>query len=103
MATLLTKWVDVGVFSYSGINTYGFNASGAYGTVSNTQNGSSNTSLTGLFSGNVTYLAWSSATNQVSFTVDVVRADSGFATMSVGGVSFSRTGTEGNRLLLYFW
>lgn len=89
MAVLQTKWVDVGVYS-----TYGITITGVImtGSVSNTQNGSSDVNLDSVFSGaDIVSFFHASTTSAVSLGLSGNRANSTFDTLKIGGVSFART------------
>jgi hypothetical protein len=94
MAILQTKYVDVGKYTiYSTVLT-GFIATG---TVSNTQNGSSDVNLDSVFSGaDITSFYHSSTSGQgLSFSLSGNRANGTFDTLKIGGVSFAITGLLG--------
>jgi len=90
MAILQTKYVDVGVYTIYGTVLTGFISTG---TVSNTQNGSSDVNLDSVFSGaDITSFYHSSTSGQgLSFSLSGNRANGTFDTLKIGGVSFART------------
>jgi len=92
MATIQTKWIDVGSYSFKGASQYGYNSALSYGTISNTQNGSSNVNLDSVYSGaDVEALAWYDGSSLLTLQLSGTHANSGWATISIGGVSFSRS------------
>jgi hypothetical protein len=90
MAILQTKYVDVGVYTIYGTTITGFISTG---TVSNTQNGSSDVNLDSVFSGaDITSFYHSSTSGQgLSLSLSGNRANGTFDTLKIGGVSFART------------
>ena len=78
MATLQTKWVNIGSASFYGITLTGKSGNG-FGTISNTQNGSSNEDLDSVFSGaDVQSLYHTTAgTGYVTFVLTGNRPNSG--------------------------
>jgi len=90
MAILQTKYVDVGVYTIYGTVLTGFISTG---TVSNTQNGSSDVNLDSVFSGaDITSFYHSSTSGQgLGFSLSGNRANGTFDTLKIGGVSFART------------
>ena len=91
MTTIVTKWVDRGSISFYGTVITG-SASTAFGTISNTQNGSRDLNIDSLYSGaDVISLTHNSGTSTLTFSLTGTRANSGWATISIGGTSFSRS------------
>ena len=90
MAILQTKYVDVGVYTIYGTTITGLVSTG---TVSNTQNGSSDVNLDSVFSGaDITSFYHSSTSGQgLSLSLSGNRANGTFDTLKIGGVSFART------------
>ena len=90
MAVLQTKYVDVGVYTVFGTTLTGFISTG---TISNTQNGSSDVNLDSVFSGaNITSFYHSTSNNgSLGLTLSGNRANGTFDTLKIGGVSFART------------
>ena len=90
MAILQTKYVDVGKYTIYGTVLTGFIATG---TVSNTQNGSSDVNLDSVYSGaDITSFYHSSTSGQgLSLSLSGNRANGTFDTLKIGGVSFART------------
>lgn len=96
MAVLQTKYVAVGSFVYGSLSNYGFSSPGNYGTISNTSGGSSNVNLDSVYTGADVYIChWATTdggtTGSVTLQLTGNRADSGWATMTVGSTSFSRS------------
>ncbi len=91
MTTIVTKWVDRGSIVY--YSTITGSASTAFGTISNTQNGSRDLNIDSLYSGaDIISLAHNTASGgSLTFSLTGTRANSGWATMSIGGTSFSRS------------
>ena len=90
MTTIVTKWVDRGSLSFYG-NVISGSSGTAFGTISNTQNGSRDLNIDSLYSGaDVISLSHNSGTSTVTFALTGTRANSGWATVSIGGPSFSR-------------
>ena len=92
MTTIVTKWVDRGSLSFYGNNITG-SASTAFGTISNSQNGSRDLNIDSLYSGaDIISLSHNTVSGgNLTFSLTGTRANSGWATMSIGGTSFSRT------------
>lgn len=94
MAILQTKYVAVGTFTYGSLANYGFNTGLNIGTISNTSGGTSNVNLDSVYSGADVYTcnyANNGTTENVVLTLTGNRANSGWATMTVGSYSYSRT------------
>ena len=90
MAILQTKWIDVGVSNFYGTVVTGLMGTG---TLSNTQNGSSNVNLDSVYSGaDVSTLTHASNSGgYVTFSLTGNRANGAFDTLKIGGVSFARS------------
>jgi hypothetical protein len=90
MAILQTKYVDVGVYTIYSTTITGFISTG---TISNTQNGSSDVNLDSVFSGaDITSFYHSSTSGQgLSLSLSGNRANGTFDTLKIGGVSFARS------------
>ena len=90
MAILQTKWIDVGSANFYGTVVTGLLATG---TLSNTQNGSSDINLDSVYSGaDVTTLTHATSSGgYVTFSLTGNRANGVFDTLKIGGVSFART------------
>jgi len=96
MAILQTKYVAVGTFTYGSLANYGFNTDVSIGTISNTSGGTSNVNLDSVYSGaDVRICNWATtdggSTGSVILQLTGNRANSGWATMTVGSTTFSRT------------
>ena len=94
MAILQTKYVAVGTFTYGSLANYGFNTGLNIGTISNTSGGTSNVNLDSVYSGADVYTcnyANNGTTENVVLILTGNRANSGWATMTVGSYSYSRT------------
>jgi hypothetical protein len=96
MAILQTKYVAVGAFTYGSLANYGFNTATSIGTISNTSGGTSNVNLDSVYSGADVYICnWATtdggSTGSVILQLTGNRANSGWATMTVGSTTFSRT------------
>ena len=109
MATLQTKWVNIGSASFYGITLTGKSGSG-FGTISNTQNGSSNEDLDSVFSGaDVQSLYHTTAnTGYVSFVLTGNRPNSTFATLKIGSLTLARTAASysynsGSNITTWIW
>jgi hypothetical protein len=94
MATLQTKWVDRGSLTVYGITLTGMSGT-AFGTVSNTQNGTSNATLDSVFSGSsvisLYHTTVGGGSGTVSFTLSGNQSNSTFATIKIGSVTLSRS------------
>jgi hypothetical protein len=90
MAILQTKWIDVGYANFYGTVVTGLMGTG---TLSNTQNGSSDVNLDSVYSGaDVTTLTHASNSGgYVTFSLTGNRANGAFDTLKIGGVSFAKT------------
>ncbi len=90
MAILQTKYVDVGVYTIYGTTITGFISTGS---ISNTQNGSSDVNLDSVFSGaDITSFYHSTTSGQgLNLSLSGNRANGTFDTLKIGGVSFART------------
>src|SRR6056300_254655 len=88
MATIETKWIDVGSFNF-GTQAYGF-LNGVTGTASDTQNGTSNISVTDLYTGANLGGIWWLTSSSLVLSVSVSAANAGWATMTIGGVPYDR-------------
>ena len=96
MATIETKYVDVGTFTFKTSTQYGFNHALSVGTISDTANGSSNRDISGIFSStNVRQLTWFNS-NQVSFMVDGTKSNSGFDSITIGSQTYYRSAATHN-------
>ena len=91
MAVLDTKWVDRGSYTAYGFTGSGYNA-GSYGTISETQNGSLNIDLDGLYSGAdvIACLHSTVSGGLINFTITGNRANSGWDYMTIGSTSYYR-------------
>ena len=89
MATLDTKWVDRG----SVYVITGYSSTSNFGSISDTQNGTLNADLDGVYSGaDVTSLTHANiSTGTVSLTLSGNRANSGWDTMTIGSTTYNRT------------
>lgn len=78
-----TQTVTVGSLIFKGIESYGFN-SGSYGSISDGTFG---------FISNATIVAlvWSNAVNSLNFTLSGNRANSGWSTVTINGITFTRS------------
>ena len=106
MTTIVTKWVDRGSITY--YTTITGSATTAFGTISNTQNGSRDLNIDSLYSGaDIISLSHNTASGgNLTFSLTGTRANNGWATMSIGGTSFSRssaTYTTGNGNTYWTW
>lgn len=90
MAIVQTKWIDVGYANFYGTVVTGLLGTG---TLSNTQNGSSDVNLDSVYSGaDVSTLTHASSSGgYVTFSLTGNRANGAFDTLKIGGVSFART------------
>lgn len=90
MAILQTKYVDVGVYTIYGTTITGFISTGS---ISNTQNGSSDVNLDSVFSGADILSFYHSTTSGQGLALSLSgnRANGTFDTLKIGGVSFART------------
>ena len=109
MATLQTKWVNIGSLSFYNITLTGKSGSG-FGTISNTQNGSSNEDLDSVFSGaDVQSLYHTTAgTGYVTFVLTGNRPNSTFATLKIGSLTLARTAASysynsGSNITSWIW
>ena len=109
MATLQTKWVNIGSASFYGITLTGKSGSG-FGTISNTQNGSSNEDLDSVFSGADVQSLYhtTSGTGSVSFVLTGNRPNSTFATLKIGSLTLARTAASysynsGSNITSWIW
>ena len=109
MATLQTKWVNIGSLSFYNITLTGKSGSG-FGTISNTQNGSSNEDLDSVFSGaDVQSLYHTTAgTGYITFVLTGNRPNSTFATIKIGGLTLARTAASysynsGSNITTWIW
>jgi len=109
MATLQTKWVNIGSLSFYNITLTGKSGSG-FGTISNTQNGSSNEDLDSVFSGaDVQSLYHTTAgTGYVTFVLTGNRPNSTFATLKIGSLTLARTAASysynsGSNITTWIW
>ena len=90
MAILQTKWIDVGYANFYGTVVTGLMGTG---TLSNTQNGSSDVNLDSVYSG-ADVSSFTHASNNggyVTFSLTGNRANGAFDTLKIGGVSFARS------------
>lgn len=90
MAILQTKYIDVGYASFYGTVVTGMLGTG---TLSNTQNGSSDVNLDSVYSG-ADVSVFTHASNSggyLTFSLTGNRANGVFDTLKIGGVSFART------------
>jgi len=109
MAVIESKYVDVGFFNPSPTKLpgqYGFGV-GA-GTLSDTANGSSNTDISGIYaSTNAVSVVWfnggASSTAGVQFSTDGTHSNSGWDTMDVGGVTYTRSSASFTSSNTWFW
>lgn len=88
MATLETKWIDVGSFNFA-TQAYGF-LGGVTGTASDTQNGTSNTSIGDLYAGSSLNGIWWLETNSLVLSINTSEDNEGWDTISIGGVPYNR-------------
>ena len=109
MATLQTKWVNIGSASFYNITLTGKSGNG-FGTISNTQNGSSNEDLDSVFSGaDVQSLYHTTAgTGYVTFVLTGNRPNSTFATLKIGSLTLARTAASysynvNNNITTWIW
>ena len=94
MAILQTKYVTVGSFTYGSLQNRGFNSALNIGSISNTSGGSSNVNLDSVYNGADVYTcnyANDGSTENVVLILTGNRANSGWATMTVGSYSYSRS------------
>ena len=94
MAVLQTKYVAVGTWTYGSLENRGFNTALSIGTISNTSGGSSNVNLDSVYTGADVYTCNYSndgSNENVVLILTGNRANSGWATMTVGSYSYSRT------------
>ena len=93
MATMQTKWVDVGVRPvYGPVFIYGYQFGNSTGDMSNTQNGTTDRGINSVYSGsNVNNLYFvSSSAGSTSLQVTGQQANSGWSSISIGGSSLNR-------------
>ena len=109
MATLQTKWVNIGSASFYGITLTG-KSGNAFGTISNTQNGSSNEDLDSVFSGADVQSLYhtTTGTGYVTLTLTGNRPNSTFATLKIGGLTLARTAASysynsGSNITTWIW
>lgn len=107
MAILQTKYVDVGVYTIYGVTITGFISTGS---ISNTQNGSSDVNLDSVFSGADILSFYHSTTSGQGLALSLSgnRANGTFDTLKIGGVSFARTAAthsynSGNNRTTWTW
>ena len=107
MAILQTKYVDVGVYTIYGTTITGFISTGS---ISNTQNGSSDVNLDSVFSGAdiVSFYHSTTSGQGLAFSLSGNRANGTFDTLKIGGVSFARTAAthsynSGNNRTTWTW
>lgn len=107
MAILQTKWIDVGVSNFYGTVVTGLLGTG---TLSNSQNGSSDVNLDSVYSGaDVSTLTHASSSGgYITFSLTGNRANGAFDTLKIGGVSFARTAatysySSGNNRTTWTW
>ena len=83
-----TQTVEVGSLIFKGIENYGF-SSGVYGDIDDGTFG---------FISNATIntLAWSSSVNALNFTLAGNRANSGWSSVIINGITFNRSGATYN-------
>jgi hypothetical protein len=93
MATIETKYVDVGFFDGGSKfpDQYGFSSPITIGTLSDTANGTSNPDVSGIYSSvDATQVVWFD-TNILQFAVEGVRSNSGWDSMTVGSTTVNRS------------
>jgi hypothetical protein len=93
MATIESKYVDVGFFNGGGKfpNQYGFNDPVSIGTLSDTQNGTSNQDVSGIYSStDCLQIVWFT-TNVISFQVEGVKSNSGWDSITIGSTTLNRS------------
>ena len=111
MATIETKYVDVGFFDGGSKfpDQYGFSSSITIGTLSDTVNGTSNPDVSGIYSSvDAIQVVWFN-TNVLQFAVEGVRSNSGWDSMTVGSTTVNRsdasftTSSSGNGSTTWVW
>lgn len=111
MATIETKYVDVGYFDGQSKfpDQYGFSDGISIGTLSNTANGTSDPDVSGIYSSvDCIQVVWFD-TNTIQFAVEGVRANSGWDSMAVGSTTVNRsdasfsTSSSGNGSTTWTW
>ena len=111
MATIETKYVDVGYFQgvFGFPDQYGFNSAISIGTLSDTANGSSSEDVSGIYSStDCQAVVWYS-TNALEFRVEGVKSNSGWDSITVGSTTLNRssatftTSTAGSGTSSWTW
>jgi len=91
MATIETKYVDVGTYTFKGSTQYGFSSLISIGDMSDTANGTTNADVSGIYSGeNCTQLVWFN-NDSITFRIDAVESNSGWDSITIGSLTLNRS------------